>query len=216
MKKLLLTTILGAAATITFAQSVNFGVKGGLNISDQTGGMTDKFNLKHQSTPGFNAGIIMDVNFHNFTLQPGISYTTKGEKVPAQPNTNPLYGPTTYIFPESIYRLNYIEASVNALYNIRILQVAAIQLGGGPFLGQGISASRSTGGSKQAASFSNDPNVFIHYKNPDYGVNFIAGIEVNKKILVDFGHSLGTADVAYYSTKTQNRVMSISVGYLFR
>lgn len=158
----------------------------------------------------------MNIDFSHFTLQTSLSYTTKGERVPMQPSPLTPAGSNQYIVPLTTYRLNYIETSVNALYNIHVAPFAVIQLGGGPYLADGLSASYTIGGVKHAATFGNDPGVVgFKYKNPDYGVNFLGGVKLKNKVLIDFGYSIGLANV-YYGSKMQNRLLSISAGYLFR
>ncbi|MDB5137945.1 MAG: PorT family protein [Mucilaginibacter sp.] len=213
MKNLFLTICLTAITAFTFAQSIKFGVKAGFNMSTQSLSKDDPLSgFKYQYTTGFNAGVILDIDFKNFSLEPGVSFTTKGEKRPSQQLPANFSGPAGYNAPQATFTLDYIEASFNAFYNIHVAPGAIIHLGGGTYLGNGIAAS-ATG---LKASFNNDPNAAIHYKNPDYGVNFIAGVKLKKKILIDLGYSLGIADVSPNSSSLKNRVASLSVGYLFR
>lgn len=211
MKKTLLTLLVAIIANVTFGQSVNFGIKAGINMSDQTyGGITAGMDLKHQYTPGFNAGAIVNIDFLNFTLQPGLTYTTKGEKITQQQTTsNPV---SSYVVPATTYTLNYLETSLNGLFNIHAAPGAIIQLGGGIFGSQGLSAHRGS----EKASFNKDDQVFVHYQNPDYGLKFIAGIKLKKQILVDVSYSLGLADISTNDTKMKNRVFGLSAGYLFK
>ena len=77
MKKLILTLLLVATAAFAFSQDVNFGIKAGLNLSTQTG---DPYS-DNKIFPGFNAGVVADIGLHDFSIQPGIIFTTKGEKI---------------------------------------------------------------------------------------------------------------------------------------
>jgi hypothetical protein len=232
MKKLILAFFLTASVTAALGQKIQFGLTGGYNIATQTtgglrtvattpfvstdsrSGSTYGENLNHQTVSGFNAGAIMNIDFHNFTLQPGISYTTKGDKLP--PQLASVIGEEAYIFPVTVYKLSYIEVSCMGLYNIHAAPNAVIHLGGGPYRAAGIAASYTFGGTRYAATFGNSHYIFYHYRNPDYGLNFIAGVELKKKILVDCSYSLGLANIATDGSTVKNRVMSISLGYLFR
>ncbi|WP_426671371.1 porin family protein [Mucilaginibacter sp. McL0603] len=209
MKKIPLTLCLFLATiTICFAQSLNFGIKAGLNLSTQSinpSGTADTKNLT-----GFHAGIIVDIGLKNFSIQPGLFFTTKGEVTPQ--NLLLLTGVDhgTYNAKEV---LNYIEVPVNFLYNIKDAPKVKIYFGGGPYLAYGISGHGTTWGSM--------PTYTVHfdtygYKNPDYGVNFVAGIELSKKILIDANYGLGLGNLSREEGLTiRNRVIGISVGYLF-
>jgi hypothetical protein len=204
MKKTLLTLFLTAATVITFAQTINFGIKGGLNLSELYRGKTGLF--QGSFIAGFNAGGIVDIGFQSFSIQSGIFYSTKGEKVALT-----LVSGNQTTMTSSAYdsKFNYIEVPINLLYKIKIVPGINIHLGGGPYFGYGVSETISV---NNKAIPLND-NKFSN-KNPDYGVNFIAGAEINR-FVIDAGYGLGLANIAYNST-LENRVISLSVGYLFR
>jgi hypothetical protein len=209
MKKFLLTLCLFAATiTISFAQSFNFGIKAGLNLSNQSinpSGPVDTKNLT-----GFHAGVIADIGLKNFSIQPGLFFTTKGEVTPV--NLKLLTGEDQGTFNAKEV-LNYIEVPVNLLYKIKAAPMVKIYFGGGPYLAYGIS-----GHGTEAGAF---PTYTVHfnsdgYKNPDYGVNFVAGSELFKKILIDVNYGLGLGNLSREEGLTiRNRVIGVSVGYLF-
>lgn len=210
MKKTLLTFFLLAATAFTFAQSVNFGLKAGLNFSELHRGELNSF-FNDSFIQGFNAGGIADISFQNFSIQPGIFYSTKGEKIVA--NLVDAYqasaGTSTYNT-----KLNYIEVPVNFLYKINIVAPEInIHLGGGPYFGYGISKTISVKNNNSTSSYDND-HKFVN-KNPDYGINFIVGTKINR-IIVDASYGLGLANIGYNGYTLENRVISLSVGYLFK
>ena len=75
MKKIVLTAILLATASITFAQ-FNFGIRGGLNLSDYS-------NLDNSSKKtDYYVGAILSIKFGDFyTLQPEFTYSKQGTKL---------------------------------------------------------------------------------------------------------------------------------------
>lgn len=75
MKKIVLTAILLATASITFAQ-FNFGIRGGLNLSDYS-------NLNNSSKKtDYYVGAILSIKLGNFyTLQPEFTYSKQGTKL---------------------------------------------------------------------------------------------------------------------------------------
>lgn len=206
MKTLLLAFGILVSSTTTFAQSITFGVKGGLNISSPASDENiPDFNFKHQSLTGFNAGAIVDINFHHFTLRSGVFFTTKGDKIPQQQMAIPNSS-TAYIVPNSVARFDYIEESVNGLYNIPVSPWAIVELGGGPYLGEETSGRYSQPGTASSMA--------IRLKSPDYGFNVVGGLKIKKKILADVGYSFGLRNIASNGTSLKNRVLSFSVGYL--
>ncbi|WP_426672079.1 porin family protein [Mucilaginibacter sp. McL0603] len=209
MKKILLTICLfSATITIGFAQSLNFGIKAGLNLSNQSinpSGSVDTKNLT-----GFHAGVIIDIGLKNFSIQPGLFFTTKGQVTPVNLEMQTGVDRGTFNAKEV---LNYIEVPVNLLYHIKAGPVVNIYFGGGPYLAYGISGHGTEPGSFPTYTVHFDSNG---YKNPDYGVNFVAGIELSKKILIDANYGLGLGNLSREEGLTiRNRVIGISVGYLF-
>jgi len=209
MKKLFITLCIATLSSVAFAQTIDFGVKGGLNLSNQTlSGAGQSIYSKNLS--GFNVGGIMDLGWGDFSIQPGIFFTTKGyESTPIPITGNQTYGGGVKT------KLNYIQIPVNLLYHIHIVPGLKFYLGGGPYLGYGVSGSISGDGESDDIHFSKTTDGFS-YKNPDFGVNFIAGFEIKKTILLDASYGLGLSNITYSPTATMhNRVLGISVGYMF-
>jgi hypothetical protein len=217
MKKLLLILCLTGFTTITFAQSFNLGVKAGVNLSNLAFSGTG-YNLGNQNTTGFHAGLIADIGFQQFSIQPGLFFITKGTKSTYSIENNSEQNAGTETLKTT---LNYLELPINLLYKIQVAPIAKVYLGGGPYLGYGLSASNeefttpaSGPTSHSSLSFGGG---FPHYRNPDYGVNFIAGIEMAKRFTIDLNYSVGLGNLAYpANAKLQNRSAGLSVGYWFR
>lgn len=208
MKKLLLTLCLvSATMTISFAQSFNFGIKAGLNLSNQSVNPPNPWSTKNLT--GFHAGVIADIAIKNVSIQPGIFFTTKGEIT--LENLKQLTGQGgTYDAKEV---LNYIEVPVNLLYKIKATPAVKIYFGGGPYLAYGISGHGTEAGAFPIYTVHFDSNG---YKNPDYGVDFVAGVELFKKLLIDVNYDLGLGNLSRVNDVTiRNRVIGVSVGYLF-
>ena len=82
-------------------------------------------------------------------------------------------------------------------------------------MGYGLSGSYVVSGQRTDVSFVKSVEGY-QYKNPDYGVNFIIGAEIFKKIVVDANYSLGLNDLSYYPASTiKNKSIGVSIGYLF-
>jgi hypothetical protein len=211
MKKYLITLILLTSTTATFAQTVTYGLKAGINFAGQS--------LSNVASPvksklliAANVGGIMDIAYTNFSIQPGLFFTTKGERFKEDLvyEDEAMAGAST-----SKYILNYIEVPVNFLYKTSIAPGADLQLGGGPYFAYGLSAKLSRDGVNYHGSFGYHPDEDLYYKNPDYGLNFIAGTVIQDKYIVNVQYGLGLGNLSYEAT-LRNNVMSFSVGYLFR
>lgn len=207
MKKLVLTLLFAAGISTAFSQTVNFGIKAGLNLSELV--YKNSNELGNSFLTGFNAGGIVDIGFPNFSIQPGIFYTTKGEKDSKQfagaSLENAGYLPSTT-------RLNYIEIPVNFFYKDKLSPAVTLNLGGGPYVASGISDKITV------KTIPNNPYDHYPYRNPDYGINLIAGLEIRHNWLIDAGYSIGLQNLQSGGTlnNVRNRVLSLSLGYLFK
>jgi hypothetical protein len=211
MKKQLFTIALIITTAIASAQTVTYGVKAGINLANQSL-RNAGFSSGSKNLFAFNLGLIADIDKGSFAIQPGLFFTTKGEQFKSSMAyaSGASAGDLT-----TKYILNYIEVPVNFLYKVSMDQSSSLHFGGGPYFAYGLSAKISSGGTDYRGSFGNNPNDAIYYKNPDYGLNFVAGATVGRYI-VDLQYGLGLANLAYSSATLQNRVISFSVGYLFK
>ncbi|HTD40351.1 MAG TPA: porin family protein [Mucilaginibacter sp.] len=195
----------------SFGQSVRFGIKAGLNLSDQTINSLG-MPVKSSNISGFHAGAIFDFEIANISIQPGVFYSQKGYQYNqalsdgSQTVQKPIVGKI---------QLNYLEVPLNLVYKIKIIPDLRFYLGGGGYAGYGLSGSYILSGQRTDVYFTKSIQGY-QYKNPDYGVNFIAGVEILKKIVVDANYSLGLNDLSYYPASTiKNKSIGVSVGYLF-
>jgi len=205
MKKLYLILTLLFATFCSYGQTINWGAKAGINFA------TLYLNTPNtagngQYIVGFNAGVIVDIGFANFLIQPGLLYSEKGEKVEVFIDDGNGPGPSVVSGAE---RLGYLELPVNFLYVIKEIKFAKVYIGGGPYIGYGLSVSVYADGKTTSYSF----NKF--QSNPDYGLNALLGAEFKNRILVNAGYGFGLGNVSDGNT-LQNRVISVSVGYMIK
>jgi hypothetical protein len=193
MKKYLLALTFSIITIGTFAQTIRYGLKAGVNLA--------KFvsdNSNYQSAKlytGFNFGGIMDIDYGNITIQPGLIFTAKGERNYAPLAAGSMGGSASYVN----YAVHYLELPVNILINFDIAKPVKFQLGGGPYF---------------AYNIGNDVNWY-YYKKTDVGANLFAGFVLDKKYLLNAQYGFGISD-ATKGDDMQNRVLSFSVGYLFK
>jgi hypothetical protein len=111
--------------------------------------------------------------------------------------------------------LNYLEIPINAIYKIEVGS-SKLCINAGPYLGYALSGKTSIGEESEslAVGSSDDDDL----KALDYGFNIGAGIEINDAITIGLQYGLGLANLFIDSDngyKLNNRVIGISVGYMF-
>jgi Outer membrane protein beta-barrel domain len=202
-------------ATIALAQSINFGIKAGGNLSTLTES-GDPYVTNNKNLTGFHAGVIADIEFQRFSIQPGLFFIAKGATYPGKVVDN-----MGHVINENLtIKLNYLQLPVNLLYKLHAAPGVKAYFGAGPYLGYGLSASAvypDLNGPIGTYSYRNISFGSAGYKNPDYGINFIAGLELKKRITIDLNYSLGLGNILRSSDfEMKNRSLGLSVGYFFR
>jgi hypothetical protein len=209
MKRNILTILLVAQTLIAFGQTVTFGVKGGLNFAQimNSSPQTDIVS----SYPGINAGIVSDIDFKKFVIEPGLFYSAYKSK-----DQYIFLSSSTPIIDYSISANYYLVLPVNFIYKVEVAPHTYLRLGGGPYLGYGLS---TTGYQYNNGAISNYTYNYS-FRNPDFGINLLAGVRIHK-FIIDAGYTLGIANLVYnvpgqsYVT-VQNRAISFSVGYFLK
>ena len=79
MKIILIATVLGIFANTVRAQSFQFGLKGGINVSNFNGG--DFEEVEKKALAGFHGGAYMSIRFLKLTIQPEAMISTQGAKI---------------------------------------------------------------------------------------------------------------------------------------
>jgi len=220
MKKPLLVLCFVGSMFSSFAQSVTFGIKSGLNlsnISETSSGSTNSYS----SLTGYHVGAFADFDLGTLSIQPAVLYTTKGGH---DDETQTLVsGGVTYTLrgTEDI-TLNYLEVPVNVLYHVPVT-IGKIFIGGGPYIAYGLSGKDSavataTGGGSSSTN-SQSSNITFgsaqgDVKNPDYGVNILGGVTLKRGLTLSVGYGIGLANLSNDSSTTvKNNGFSFSVGF---
>ena len=222
MKNLTLLIFLLFTTQLLFAQSVNFGIKGGLNEARIYGGLQSS-TTKGYFRPGFHAGLFAEFELNSkWSVEPGLYFTIKGYKATSD-FVQPTPGGPVNVSINGTQTYQYIELPVNILYNIK-LKTGKIFIGGGPYMGYLLSV---TG--KRNTSVNGGPNTFTetkydvggngNFKRNDFGVNALTGIVFKNGFLFNVGYSYGFTNIVINNINnnppiTKNRVISFSVGYL--
>lgn len=203
------------------AQTVNFGLIGGINfaeISAFDNPTSSTYQSKNYGNIRF--GEVTEIDWPKFAVQTSLILDGKG-------------GINTYINPETSTnrrkntRLYYLEIPVNFLYKTQI-KAGTLFFGGGPYAAYGIGGNYSLSGiifdsavdGSNRVVFGNDENS--DYKRTDYGLNLRAEIRLLHGIGFELNYECGLKNIATpgvyddVNIKTRNRVFGIAVSYLFK
>jgi hypothetical protein len=235
MKKLSFTLCLITMTSILVHAQLQFGPKLGLNLANCA------FNFKESDWEpetkmrlAFAIGGVIDYGFSDaFSLQSGLMFSSKGFSYDLDEMG---YETITY---DGYYRaiLNYLELPITVAYKIKGFQIYA-----GPYVAFGIGGKdkwdytytingaeetnkddmklKPKMGEVKDGDLADDEGA---YSGLDYGLNFGLGYQI-KSILINAGYSLGLGNInpGYEGSendrsdsKYSNRVISISVSYLF-
>lgn len=199
---------------------VRFGIKGGINFAnmkyeaqDETSGVPDA-----NSFTSYHVGVIADVPIASvLSLQPGVMLTSVGSKVEAG---NEDVGGT--------YTMNplYVRVPVNILFKPNLGGGTKLYVGVGPYVGFGVGGKVSVdgnvgdieGGTDRDLKFGNDSGDDL--KSRDIGGNVLAGIEFSSGFLLGAQYGMSFTNNAPNGDDNadnilKNKVLSVSVGYLF-
>jgi len=207
MKKIILSTLLVLAFGLTYAQKAQFGIKGGLNSSNFSG---DTAGMNFKSSIGFNAGVFATIKLSDkINLQPEILYSTQGAEV--QNVVAPVNG-VNYT-ADIKFKLSYINIPVMLKYYV----ADKFNIEAGPQVGFLTSAKTST--KVEGFSQTVDQDAKDYFESVDFGFNFGAGYDFTKNISAGIRYNLGLSNVLNTasgdSSKSENSVFSLSVGYKF-
>lgn len=215
MKKLFLLTIALIGAASTFAQTITYGIKAGVNFS-QISASVQNITASSNNLTGFHVGGVIDFGVSkSFSIQPGILYTTKGGS-----STDVTSDGTGSGANASKITLNYLEIPVNFLYHAPAGK-GSVFIGGGPYVGIGLSGSaplvdqngQSTG-QKQSIHFGSTVDDIA---NPDYGINLLGGYKFENNLTLSVGYGIGLANLSNEDIgKIHNRSLNFSIGFFFK
>jgi hypothetical protein len=228
MKKTLLLFSFVFLAICGFAQSVSFGVRGGVTLADQhikKGIPYYQFNTSPITT--FSFGGFADIRKGAFSLQPGIFFSGQGGE------TKGRYAPqiedqSSYSLSDLKSKLWCAEAPVDVIYHLPVPFIN-IYVGAGPYVAMGLTGSGSGIQSNvypdnpaqnsrlnfsQKVSFGSDG-----YRLFQFGANAIAGVQFKNHWLINIGYDLGLTSINHDNpgyANIKNDQFTVSVGYGFK
>jgi len=206
MKKVMLVVTIATLGLGTLnAQGINFGAKGGLNISNFVGDIEDS-----ESKIGFNIGVFAEiVLLDKLIFQPEILFSTQGAK------NEDSFDDENYI---STIKVNYLNIPLMLKYAVS----NKFSLEFGPQVGFLLSANANVEATMDGSTISVEESVKESFNNIDFGLNFGASFDLTEKIIIGARYNLGLSNVANDEEeienedfKVSNTVFSFSVGYKF-
>lgn len=207
MKKICIFICLNLLIFSYLQAQIKFGVGGGVHnasISEKNSLPGWDKNYKNFFAPvsGFNAGVFAEIPIarkDNFSVLASLQYTNKGRKFArSYDSTKSFYSDTSYI--SASWKTNYIELPVNIIYKLHITSKVNFIIGGGGYVSYLLN-SKSTydiyNASGELKSY-NDRLAYGDqvktYNKLDYGINAVAGLDFNDRILFTANYSKGLSN----------------------
>ncbi|MDB5029730.1 MAG: PorT family protein [Mucilaginibacter sp.] len=223
----MLLICMAGSLSLSVAQSVKLSVNAGLNLSSYSGSElmwgSGTSNVTTSALTGFHAGIVAGVDVAQFSIQPGLLYTTKGSNYVATTNEVSTGGSYTNTTTDK-QTLNYLQLPVNVLYNIPVTGLGKLFIGGGPYAARLLSGKDDfTSTATQIGTPTNivgsgvvsSGNGADNIKKLDYGANALVGIAFKNKISFSAGYDYGLAKLSDNGYANKNHTLSFSAGYWF-
>ena len=177
-KTLFFISVLLLLSNVSFSQLKNFGIKGGLNLSnaelDYTG-----YNFQRDFKTGFNIYLTYDVlNFKNVIISGEAGYSQKGYNNEISVTNEFGENEGSYTFYN---RLNYIDINAVAEFILRNKSVSPY-FSIGPVLSIYTGYKVSASGGKDSLYQNYEDPLFEKLKSPVLGLITGAGVEINNVI----------------------------------
>jgi hypothetical protein len=200
-------TIIALVSTNGFGQSMNIGVKVGIN--DATTGGAD---ASSQSITSFNAGMFATFNVAGLlALQPELLYTMKGYKA-SYPVMDEV-GPIPFGSGNVTAKISYLEIPVLLKLNTSSLSIIRLNIFAGPEVAFKLSSKATSGSPSSEQDLQN-------INSTDFGIIVGAGININLPIttlMADIRYDIGmrALDSSSNPPDIKNRVLTLNVGVEF-
>ncbi|HRG21127.1 MAG TPA: porin family protein [Saprospiraceae bacterium] len=211
MKKLITKFFIAAGFVALFTTAnAQIGVRIGANLANASVSGDDEGEFKMR--PGFSAGLFYQIQSGSLTIQPEINFAQQGTKFSFD-----FLGSKV----ESTFTMNYIQVPILVKYGFGDMEKLNFFVEAGPYLGMGIGKAKAEtcvdGGDceTEETEYGSDEEQI---KNPDFGAQFGAGVNINKNISVDVRYVLGLSNLVNNATDDEswkNNAINIGVGYKF-
>jgi len=196
---------------VFFALNLNgqAGVRAGVNLANLSLDPEDD-EFSSGTKLGFGVGVFYKIKASdNLSIQPELNFMQQGSKSKIE-----FLG----VSAESTLSFNYLQVPVMVKYGFGDMDATNFYIQGGPYLGLGIGKVKIKScvdgdceTEEQAYGDGEDGP-----KNPDFGLQLGAGINLNSKISFDARYILGLANLSSGDDATVKHTgINLSVGYSF-
>jgi hypothetical protein len=209
MKKLFTVLFSITLSSSVLAQHSELAGIVGLNTAFFNSSQSHSTAIRHTAPIlSFNFGVIDNINFGNFSIRTGLTFTGKGGN---------------YIesdVPKNL-RIYYFETPIEFIYQEHKGK-EGIFLGAGPYFSVGLGGKNYVGDPKK--TYSEDLNLYREtslFRGGDIGAEGIIGYKLKSGYIVDINYDEGFANILADKTNRndakvlRNRTLGISVGYAF-
>lgn len=191
LRTLLVVCLLSLGFVAANAQSLNWGVKAGLNVSTLSSNDDAKFK------PGFNIGVLGQYMFsgsEGFGVEAGLQYSMLGSK-----NEYDLHDISGVIGKaEETLNASYLQLPIQAIYKMNAGPGLYLYPSAGIYLGYGLGGTH---------------DYFDGAEEFDFGVRIGLNLQF-ERYLIGLGYEQGLTDI-FDGGDGKNSNINLSVGYLF-
>lgn len=185
-------------------EKVEFGVKGGLNISNLTEAQDNKTRIN------FHIGALAEFKINeNFSIQPELMYSRQGI------TGSTREGDMDMVYDvEAVFKLDYLNLPIMAKYYIK----EGFSIQAGPQIGLIVTAKYEEETTGMGMNMTVIEDIKSGIKTVDFGLNFGLGYELPVGVFFDARYNVGLTGIfkdIEDSVKPLNRVFQLSVGYKF-
>jgi outer membrane protein OmpA-like peptidoglycan-associated protein len=222
MKKMAATLFVCISFTSFALAQLRTAIAGGIHTSSVVGNSSpqwDSLNYNYSSRTGFHVGIIAETHLFNSNslyFQTGMFYTNKGRKFSSTFDSSGITKVTASQF------VNYMEVPFNIVYKKDIGKKSRIIAGAGPYMSFLFSGRESKSIYYDNGNVDATENTSLkvprsegRYKNIDFGVNAMGGIEFGKLfVTANFSRGFGNFFTPRTNTGTfKHQVIGATVGF---
>ncbi|MBC7884294.1 MAG: PorT family protein [Saprospiraceae bacterium] len=209
MKHLINSCFVILFISFSFLLNAQLGVRAGVNLANLSIDPEDE-NFSYGTKLGFGVGVFYKLKAgDNLTIQPELNFMQQGAKAEFD-----FLGETA----KSTISFNYLQVPVFFKYGFGDMDATNFFVQAGPYVGMGIGkvVSESCIGGDCEEDEAEYGDGEDGPKNPDYGVQLGAGVNINSNISVDARYILGLANLnAGDEGSIKHTGINVSIGYSF-
>jgi outer membrane protein OmpA-like peptidoglycan-associated protein len=224
MKKVVVAFLVCCSIVSGTSAQLRTALTGGIQSSSVPGNSSpqwDSLNYNYSSRTGFHIGLLAETHLFNSNslyFQTGMSYINKGRKFSS--SLDSTTGGITKVNGRQF--VNYMEIPFNIVYKKDIGKKSRLILGAGPYASFLFSGRESRSVTYDNGTVDAQENTSLKiprsqgkYKNVDFGVNALAGVEFGKLfVTANFSRGLSSFYTANTNTGSfKNQVAGITVGF---